>query len=191
MEALINCRRNKSKILVITGSEKSGKDQIISAMQDLAKNKTIIIKKHTSRNAMLDDGEEMICANVIDFDKSTEEKIVYKPNPNYNLEECNLKYMRRGNVYGLKTLEIWEGLQKGMFQVIALSNAEAINKLIKMFGDLVVLIYVHSGIPCSDYDSAFSLYINNTVKYNHVIIFEDKKEDLYDQVFRILHHYEV
>ena len=77
MEALINCRRNKSKILVITGSEKSGKDQIISAMQDLAKNKTIIIKKHTSRNAMLDDGEEMICANVIDFDKSTEEKIVY------------------------------------------------------------------------------------------------------------------
>ncbi len=191
MENIINCRRNKSKILVITGSENSGKDQIMSAMQDLAKNKTIIIKKHTSRNAKPDDGPEMICANIIDEEKSTENNIVFKPNPNYDLNGCNLKYMRRGNVYGLKTMEIWEGLQKGMFQVISLSNAEAINKLVKMFGDLVVLIYVHSGIPCSDYDSAFNLYINNAVKYDHVIIFEDKKEDLYDQVFRILHHYEI
>ncbi len=187
---IVNFRRNKSKVFILTGSENSGKDFVLSAIRDLAKNKAMVISKRTSRNQKWNDSSEIICRNIIDREHSTEDNVVYKPNPDYNMLSCNIKYSRRGNTYGIKTSEIWDGLQKGMFQVISLSEEEAINKMIKIFGGLIVLIYVHSNSPADDYDISYLTYVNNMDKYDHVLIFEDKKEDLYDQVFRLLHHYE-
>lgn len=187
---MVNFRINKSKVFIVTGSGASGKDYVISAIRDLAKNKAMIVTKRTSRNQKPDDEDELICKNIIDHENSTEKALAYKKNPSYDMIDCNIKYNRRGNTYGIKTSEVWEGLQKGMFQVISLSEEEAINKMIRTFGGLVVLIYVHSNIPADDYDVSFSTYVKNMDKYDHVLIFEDKKEDLYDQVFRLLHYYE-
>lgn len=187
---LVNFRRNKSKVFIITGASNSGKDDVIAAIRDLAKNKAMIVTKRTTRNQKLDDENELICKNIIDKEKSEGRSLVYKPNPEYDLMECDVKYSRRGNTYGIKTSEIWDGLQKGMFQVISISEEEAINKLISMFGGLVVLIYVHSSKPSDDSELAFNTYINNINNYDHVLICEDKKEDLFDQVFRLFHFYE-
>ena len=180
-----------AKIFIISGAENSGKDEILQGVEALARNKASVIAKHSSRNQKLDDGNELICKHIIKDINVPEKEIEYISNPDYNLDKCDIVYRRKGNSYGLITQEIWDGLQQGFFQIIALSDSEAINRLVQIFGDLVVLIYAYSNRNAADKEMAFDTYLNNINMYDHVLIYEDKKEDLYDQIFRLMNFYEV
>ena len=54
-------RNGTPKLFIIAGHAKSGKDEIIKAVDDMGKLQASIIRKYTSRRQDEDDGNEMIC----------------------------------------------------------------------------------------------------------------------------------
>lgn len=183
------------RLFIVVGSPGSGKDILVRAVYDLGTQHADIVSKHTSRKRRADDGREMICPG----------------DEGYNLSKCDVVYHNYGDQYGIDTRRIWKGLEAGVFQVVVVSNVAAINALRTIFGPLVVLIYVHSEITPEAYaemeaphgsDSeyiarrrekyrmAFDNYLKNFLSFDHVLIYADVDEDLYDQIFRLFRAYE-
>jgi guanylate kinase len=183
------------KIIAVVGTPGSGKDILIRAVEDLGVRHARIVPKHTSRERNPDDGNEMIC----------------KGDPDYNLEACDVRYENYETEYGIDCSGIWEGLKKGIFQVIVVSNLNAINQLRERFGHLLILVYVHSEMGADEYQKdetlpgqdsdyvkkrvkgyqiAFNLYLKNYLAFDHVLINSGVPEDLFDQIFRLFRAYE-
>ncbi len=59
----------------------------------------------------------------------------------------------------------------------------------KNFGSLVKLIYIYGKNDESDLPE-FKMFIENFDVFDHVLIYESRKEDLYDQLFRLFRAYE-
>lgn len=183
------------RVMVVVGTPGSGKDLLIRAVHDLGRQHAQIVPKHTSRPRWDDDEEEMICEGDV----------------KYNLDACDIVYENYGDRYGIETRRIWKGLLSGAFQVLVVSNADAINKLHSIFGELLVLVYVHSEVIADkygeterqtgkassyvehrvkEYRQAFELYLENFLAFNHTLIFSELQEDLFDQIFRLFRAYE-
>ncbi len=188
------------RLFVLVGTPGSGKDLLIRAVKDLGAQHAQIVPKHTSRKRRPDDGTEVICPE----------------DPGYNLEQCDIRYENYGTQYGIMTSQIWEGLREGIFQVVVVSNVEAINKLREIFGELVVLVYIHSEVDSGEYQRieaarkndpeyldteyverrvknyrlAFDVFLENYLAFNHVLIHSGPSENLYDQMFRLFRAYE-
>jgi ribose 1,5-bisphosphokinase PhnN len=197
---VLSHHRYVQRLFVIVGTPGSGKDLLIRAVDDLAVQHARIVPKHTNRKRRPDDGDEIICPE----------------DPDCDLEGCDIKYANYGDKYGIKTSKIWEGLGKGIFQVIVVSNVEAINKLRDIFGELVLLIYVHSEVDADDYRRieaerksdpeyldteyverraksyklAFDTFLENYLAFNHVLINSGSSDNLIDQMFRLFRAYE-
>jgi hypothetical protein len=183
------------RLFVIVGTPGSGKDLLIRAVNDLGTLHAGIVPKHTSRARRGDDGEEMICPG----------------HSNHDLDGCDIRYENYGDKYGIKSARIWEGLMKGDFQVAVVSNLYAIKDLQRIFGELMVLVYVHSEMDAgeyqceaakyggdagyverrvAEYQHAFGIYLRHFLAFNHVLIYSGLPEDLYDQIFRLFRAYE-
>jgi guanylate kinase len=180
------------KVIAVAGAPGSGKDELIRAVKDLGTNHAEIVPKHTSRARRPDDGGEMICP----------------ADSGWNLENCDVKYDNYGDSYGIELARIWEGLARGSFQVIVVSNVEALNQLRSAFGALMKLVFVHSEVDAetyvreagggSDYvekrvarySEALETYIRNIEQFDHVLLHAGPREDLYDQIFRLFRSYE-
>jgi ribose 1,5-bisphosphokinase PhnN len=180
------------KLIVVVGSPKSGKDLLIRAVNDLGVQHAQIVPKHTSRSRRFDDGTEMICAG----------------DPGHNFSACDLLYENFEDTYGIECSRVWDGLRRGVFQVAVVSNIDAINHLKERFGELLVLVYVHSEMGADEYlmseatsddyvrrrveryQAAFDLYLRNYLAFEHVLIYSGVKEDLFDQIFRLFRAYE-
>jgi guanylate kinase len=181
-------------LFVLVGASGSGKDPLIRAVDEMGVQHAQIIPKHTTRKRREDDGSEMFCPGDHDYD----------------IEGCDIVYENYGDQYGIKSYQIWKGLQTGKNQVIVVSNTNAIRNLRKMFGDLMVLVYVYSSTSASEYrrevikygeDSyaekrveeyllALDVYLRHFRAFNHVLINVGLYEDLYDQLFRLFRAYE-
>lgn len=202
------------RVFVVVGSPASGKDELIKAVNILGSIHAQIVPKHTDRDWRWDDEEEMICERILD---STGQMV---QNPDFDIESCDIIYQNYGTIYGIKTNDIWEGLKEGIHQVLVVSNIDALNKLKEIFGELAVFLYVYSEINKEEYmkkeyekllergdvnqgetneylkkrednfDMAWYLYERNFNLFNHVFIFTNKEEDLFDQIFRLFRYYE-
>ena len=73
--------------------------------------------------------------------------------------------------------------------MISVSEIETINLLRAKFGRLVVLLYVHSSVRTENFDD-LKMFSDNFNKFDHVLVYEGKKEDLLDQIFRLFRAYE-
>lgn len=176
-----------ANIFVIVGGSHSGKDEIIRAVQDLGGLHAQMIPKFTSRTRQKDDGREIRCNYIFREYKEEKYKVISQEDDKEYL--CDVVYYKNGNYYGIDTHQIWNGLRKQKFQVIVVSEVEAINKLIQKFGSLVVLIYVH-GLDDEEALPEYKLFLENFNEFDHVLIAESRKEDLYDQLFRLFRAYE-
>lgn len=174
-------RMISSRLFVITGNASSGKDEVIRAVQSLGGFHAQVVPKYTTRQQHNDDGDEIICQKLLNGEI----------NPKYveGEKDCDIVYERNFNLYKINTYAIWEGLKNGLFQVIAVSEAETINKLKSRFGSAVVLIYVHSHFDTKN-NYELNLFTKNFDKFDHVLIYEGIQEDLFDQMFRLFRAYE-
>ena len=180
-------KKSMANIFVIVGGSHSGKDEIIRAIQDLGGLHAQIIPKFTSRLQQEDDEKEIKCNYAFKQDKDS--NYLVQSRESGESYKCDIVYKKNGNEYGIDTHQIWAGLRKQKFQVIVVSEVEAINRLIEKFGSLVVLIYVHSAEEAHNLPE-FRLFVENFNEFDHVLIAEDRKEDLYDQLFRLFRAYE-
>lgn len=182
------------RLIVLVGSPGSGKDLLIRAVNKLGAQHAEVIPKHTSRERWQDDEQEMIFAD----------------DQNYGLESCDIQYSNYGDQYGINSSLIWASLSKGVFPVVVVSNIDAINQFRNKFGDLIVLVYVHSEKDgekykneeaklkgahyiqprVAEYRQAYEIYLNNFQAFDHVLINCGDPEDLYDQMFRLFRAYE-
>ena len=179
---MANTRRIASKLFIIAGNASSGKDNIISATRELAGLHASVVTKYTTRKATIEDGSEIVCKTTV-AGTLNEEYVIKDVEKN-----CDICYERNGNKYYIDSNEIWDGMKNGLFQVVSVTEAEPINQLKKKFGNGVVLIYVHSDSLTPPVE--LELFVKNFDKFNHVLIYEDKYEDLYDQLFRLFRAYE-
>ena len=182
-------------LVVVVGAPGSGKDLLIRAVNDLGTQHAQIVPKHTSRQRRQDDGNEMICPG----DK------------NYNIEACDIIYENYGDRYGFECSTIWQGLKRGIFQVIVVSDINTINKLKEKFRDIMISVYVHSETNADEYErtevafgedtnyvkqrsknyrQAFDIFLKNYLAFDHVFIYTGNPEDLFDQIFRLFRAYE-
>lgn len=182
------------RLFVLVGTPGSGKDLLVRAINKRAQHAQVL-PKHTSRKRQVDDGSEMICPG----------------DPGYDLDACDIVYENYGNQYGIESSRIREGLDRGVSQVIVVSNVGAINSLYDIFGELAELVYVHSGVDAEvyrrigvrlgwdpeyierrvkEYQLAYDVYINNLLAFRHVLIHAGLPEDLYRQMFRLFRAYE-
>lgn len=181
--------------MIVVGTPGSGKDILIQAVRDLGSFHAEIVPKHTSRKRESDDGNEMICVN----DKK------------YDMANCDITYDNYDTKYGLKSSTLWRGLKNEKIQVIVISNIKAINDLIKIFQDNVIVVFVHSDIDKSEYkkeqlligktedyinkrfekfEKAYDIYRKNFNLFKHVLIYSNSPEALFDQLFRLFNYYE-
>ena len=90
-----------------------------------------------------------------------------------------------------------------------ISNVKALNRLKQIFGELLVLTYVHSQSTAEEFlrtaetldgyvesrverfRMAFDLYVDNFLAFDHVLIWSDDRENLFDQIFRLFRAYEL
>lgn len=184
---MLEIKKSMANIFVIVGGGNSGKDELIRAVQDLGGLHAQMIPKYTSRARQEDDEKEIKCNYI--FHKTDNQKYVVISQEDNSRHECDIVYYKNNNYYGIDTHQIWNGLRKQKFQVIVVSEVEAINHLIEKFGSLVVLIYVH-GMDEEDTLPEFQLFLENFNEFDHVLIAESRKEDLYDQLFRLFRAYE-
>jgi ribose 1,5-bisphosphokinase PhnN len=182
------------RLFILVGSPGSGKDLLIQAINAMGAQHAEVVPKHTSRERWSDDGMEMVCRNDV----------------GYNLSECAIKYSNYGDQYGIDSSLIWDSLRKGVIPVVVVSNVDAINQLRDKFDDLIVLVYVHSEVDAekyqieelkkkgvhyvqprvAEYRQAYEIYLNNFQAFDHVLIYCNDPEDLYDQIFRLFRAYE-
>lgn len=187
---MVGGRKFMSRLFVLVGDDSSGKDMCIEAINKLGKLHAQTVKKFTTRNEKPNEFDNMVFKNIIDKEKSSENNIVYKQNPQFTLDNCDITYARKGNIYGINTSEIWDGLKQGLFQIVSITNVEAIEKLKRVFGGFMVLIFINSPESKSENNEAFNIFLNNYIKFKHVLIFDGKLENLYDQIFRLFKAYE-
>ena len=184
-----------TNIFLIVGTPGSGKDILIRAVKDMGSLHAVTVPKHTSRRREGDDGPEMICSD----------------DPEFDLENCDIAYENYGNSYGMKSRELWELVGQGKTLIIVVSNKSAINQIMSMFRDLVRTIFILSEMDeekyrinekskgfsedyiesrVKEYKQAYDIYYANFTQFDHVLIYADADEDLYDQIFRLFTEYE-
>jgi ribose 1,5-bisphosphokinase PhnN len=173
------------RLVVVFGTPGSGKDLLIRAVNDLGSQHARIVPKHTSKEWENGDGDE----------------VIYPGEPEHNLDNCDLSYEYLGHRYGVKYGGIWGGLRRGVFQVVSVGNLDAIDRLRDEFGELMLLIYVHSeidgerrglekGQSLTQHHVAFDVYLSQFLAFDHVLINSGVQQDLFDQIFRLFRAYE-
>ena len=179
-----------ANIFVIVGGKTSGKDEIIRAVYELGGLHAQVVPKFTSRpRHPEEDGREIRCNYI--FEKDDNFDIGYRVLSQEDDREfyCDIVYKKNDIYYGIDSKQVWEGLRGHKFQVLVASEVDAINSLRKMFGSLVKLIYIH-GQNDEENSLEFQMYIQYFDYFDHVLIYESRKEDLYDQLFRLFRAYE-
>lgn len=181
--------KSMANIFVIVGEKTSGKDEIIRAVTELGGMHAQVVPKYTSRPRQLEDGRELKCNYLFEKYENVDGEYRVLSQEEDREAHCDIVYQRNNNYYGIDTHQIWIGLRSHKFQVIAVSELEAINSLRKKFGSLVKLIYIHGQDDQED-SPEFQMFVKYFDFFDHVLICESRKEDLYDQLFRLFRAYE-
>ncbi len=211
--------RNKSpKLFLIVGNPASGKDELIEAVHVIGALHGEIVPKHTDRSWRIGDDDEMICPDMPDPINS--ENTIINPNHDLkNCDITYINYgttygiktsviwdkLRQGITQVLvvsnksalnKLKETFDDLAVIVYvyaQITSLEYREIEEKkqLDKKNKDPNYIIdYDYINQRVNDFDLAWKLYEDNFMLFNHVFIFADKKEDLFDQIFRLFRAYE-
>jgi hypothetical protein len=96
------------------------------------------------------------------------------------------------STYGIRSSEIWDGLRRRVFQVVSANNIDTADHFRRIFGELVVLVYIHSEPESQEPKTrerqrlTFRLYLDNLAAFDHVLIDSGDKEDISSQMCHLL-----
>src|SRR5205823_684254 len=110
----------------------------LRALKDMGDRYVTIVPKITDRNPKATDGEEIISINNRSGAQRKSEKDFDK--------KYDIIYENYGNHYGISSSEIFENLKHGKFQILIVSNSQAIQKLYEKFEPIIKLIYLYSPV---------------------------------------------
>ena len=178
-------------IFLIAAASGAGKRTLMQAMYKLGKRTIKVIQKSTNRVKQDDDGLEII--------------------PGINIDDAyDIRYVFNSNQYGIRSDEIWDNLANGYPQIV-ITNMDEFHQFTNFFGQTAIGVYLHA---TRTQEEIFDLqkrkleseekaekkvqkmeeihkgYINNIAKFKHVLLNTIAKEDLWEQMFRLIKYYQ-
>lgn len=208
------------RLFLVVGSPGSGKDELMTAVNTIGSLHAEIVPKHTSRLQNTDDGDEMICRAWIDEDGNTEIPnpkwdlegcdVKYENfGTYYGIKTSAIWDRLRQGIMQVAVVSDSDALNqlKGKFGNLAVVvyvysqisreeyrekqiekklNPKNRNAKTELTGD--DLAYIEKRV--ADFDKAWQIYVDNFMLFDHVLIYADMQEDLFDQVFRLFRAYE-
>lgn len=208
------------RIFLVVGSPGSGKDELMTAVNTIGSLHAEIVPKHTSRLQNADDGDEMICRAWLGEDGKTEIEnpkwdldgcdVKYENyGTQYGIKTSVIWDKLRQGIMQVAVVSDSDALNqlKGKFGNLAVvvyvysqmsreqyREKQIQNKLIPQNGTVKLelteddLAYIEKRV--TDFDKAWQIYVDNFILFDHVLIYADMQEDLFDQVFRLFKAYE-
>jgi ribose 1,5-bisphosphokinase PhnN len=206
------------RLFLVVGNPASGKDELISAVNIIGSLHAEIVPKHTDRKWRAGDDDEMICATKPDpanpnsFIRDNRYdlphcNVVYENYGNtYGIKTADIwDKLMKGVMLVLVVSKI-EALNqlKNIFGDIAVTlyiyspvtRDEYINnekdkqerKKQETPGYIIDTDYIDSREK--NFDMSWNIYVDNFMLFDHVLIYANKQEDLFDQIFRLFKAYE-
>jgi len=179
-------------IFLIAAASGAGKKTLMEAMYSLGSKSINVIKKETDRDQQPGDGPEII-AGV----KNVKGKYI-------------INYSFGNNNYAIDDKIIWDNLKTGLPQII-ITNMQQFHKFREIFGNSTVNIYLHATrtskelyehqlqklngdrnkaeLKIKKVEQIHQDYIKNISLFHHVLLNTIKKEDLWDQMFKLIQYY--
>jgi guanylate kinase len=190
-------------LFLIVGASGSGKGTLLRALKDMGDRYVTVISKITTRPPKATDGDELISINPAPTAiQKTQKDFEIK----YDIVYGQYKYH-----YGISTSDILQNFKKGKFQVLIVSNSDAIKKLYQKFEPIIKLIYLYSPIDVEKLEAhqinigtespeeiekrkkgieeIHKFYITNISRFDHVFLNIREPEDMFDQIFRLFKRY--
>jgi guanylate kinase len=180
-------------IFLIAAASGAGKRTLMHAMYTMGRRSIKVIEKYTNRQAQPDDGKEIIPSTPIELD-----------------ETFDIKYQFNNNWYGLRSGDIWNNLARGYPQIV-ITNMDEFHQFSKIFGSAAIGVYLHATRTQEEILQlqAWKLgskekaekkvekmeiihqgYIENISNFQHVLLNTIEKEDLWEQMFRLIKYYQ-
>lgn len=207
------------KLFIVVGNPASGKDELISAVNILGSLHAEIVPKHTNRPWRPGDDKEMICKLMPDpagddlpliinnkFDLEGCDITYTNYDTQYGIKTGEIWDKLCTGISQVLVVSNKDALNKlkrkfGSLAVILyvysqvtkneylLKEKEKEEKKAK--SDLNYKINIdYLNLRAKNFDEAWKLYENNFMLFDHVFVYADKEEDLYDQIFRLFRAYE-
>lgn len=180
-------------VFLIAAASGAGKKTLMHAMYTMGRRNIKVIVKYTNRGHQREDGPEII------------------PNTDVaNTPEIDIKYPFNSNMYGVKSSDIWNNLATGYSQII-ITNMNEFHQFQKIFGDIAIGVYLHAtrtkdeifewqkkklGNETDAQKKVAKMedihigYIKNIAKFKHILLNTIEKEDLWEQMFRLIKYYQ-
>lgn len=208
------------RLFLVVGSPGSGKDELMTAVNTIGSLHAEIVPKHTSRSQNVDDGDEMICRLQLDEDGKWQTPnpkwdlegcdVKYE---NYGTQygiktsdiwdrlchgimqvavvsDSNALNQLKGKFGNLAVvIYVYSQMSREQYkekQIQSRLNPRNGNPKIELTKDDVA--YIETRV--ADFEKAWQIYVDNFMLFDHVLIYADMQEDLFDQVFRLFRAYE-
>lgn len=205
------------RVFLIVGSPASGKDELIAAVNTIGKLHAEIVPKHTNRDVRIDDGDEMICRNKYSqtgeleyndqFDLDNCDFLYENFGTAYGIKTSTIWDKLQNGVNQVVVVSNREALNQmmgcfGNLTVVVYVYSQItrdeyrereLTKLKNSKGNNVELSKEEAGYierRVTEFDKAWNIYVENFMLFNHVLVYADAQEDLFDQVFRLFKAYE-
>lgn len=183
--------RSTVRIFLIVGAALSGKDELVTAMEQMEPRRIRNYQKGTDRTKRKGDRGELRHYNELpgNFD---------------------IVYHGQGFQYGVASEELWDTLASGNVSLLVVSDFPTIRLLLARLGRLCTVIYLHASFNRADMqrrleadeassaeiqkrlahvDELHKLYVDKTTLFDHVLLNTAEPEDLYDQAFNVIDFY--
>lgn len=201
--------RKAPRLFIVVGNPASGKDELIAAVNIIGSMHAEIVPKHTDRPWRVGDDVEMICSdgpNAQEFDLENCDVSYTNYGTVYGIKSAYIWEKLRNGISQVLVVSNRDALNKlkRMFgdlavfiyvyapitsnQYRAIEEKKQQEKMKKDPNYKINQSYIDERVY--GFDMAWKLYEDNFMLFDHVFIYADKREDLFDQIFRLFRAYE-
>lgn len=193
--------KNKPVIFVVAAASVAGKGTLLETIGDTSEKSIIsIITKQAKREAKTKDKRDGMIAigKEGEFDKEFDIQWEFHKN----------KSTGKGTEYAISSKQISDNIEIGCSQIV-ISNTNQFDMFKQRYGERVVFIYLnrlqsredkekylleHETLKdaqdkLSESDEVYENYIDKLVEFDHVLLNTSFQEDLYEQIFTLIEHY--